>query len=397
MLHNAIDAQALIDLKILLVIACVLLLSPYIAKLLKLPVSATEIILGALAAFFGFVGKSENFHLLANVGFYFLMFIAGMEVNLRLFFTMQKSLFRRSIFYISLLYLISFIAVSAYGLSLIFVIILPVMSVGLLSILFKDFGKDCEWLNLAMLVATLAEVVSIILLTITGAFLQDTTLFDVGLNLLYLFAFLVFCLFGFKILGILFWWYPNLRLVLMPWQDKNEKDIRFCMAILILVIITMILAHLEIALGAFIAGSFIATFFNHKKDLEEKLAGFGYGFLIPIFFIYIGSTLNLHLLVELGVLEDALYLLLAMIGLRLVCALVFLKKLELKNTILFALSHSMPLTLLIATATLGFNAKVIDFELYSALILTALLEAVFAMSLIKLITNFKKVTNEYKA
>ncbi len=51
--------------------------------------------------------------------------------------------------------------------------------------------------------------------------------------------------------------------------------------------------------------------------------------------------------------------------------------------ILFGLSHSMPLTLLIATATLGYSGKVIDEKLYSALILTALFEAIIVMSMIK--------------
>ncbi len=98
--QSVIDTQALIDLKILIVIALCLLFSPHIAKILRLPLSATEIILGAIIAHFGFIGKSENFALLANVGFYYLMFIAGMEVNLRAFFNMDKEIAKKSFFYI---------------------------------------------------------------------------------------------------------------------------------------------------------------------------------------------------------------------------------------------------------------------------------------------------------
>lgn len=387
---NAISPQALIDLKILIVIAGCLFLSPYIAKFLRLPISATEITLGAIIAYLGFIGESENFKILANVGFYYLMFIAGMEVNLQAFFNMEKKLFQKSFLYILMLYLSSSLLVWILNLHYVFILIIPVMSVGLLSVLFKDFGKECYWLNTSMLAATLAEVVSIILLTIIGAFLhEDASFIEAGQSILYLSVFLGLCILGFKILGVVFWWYPQLKIILMPREDKNEKDIRLCVAIFILIIVVMIVTRLEIVLGSFIAGSFIATFFNHKKDLEYKISNFGYGFLIPVFFIYIGSTFNLKMILEYKILLLALLIMFIMVVLRMFCALVFTSKIGFKNTILFALSHSMPLTLLIAIASLSYSAKVISEDIYSALILTALFEAIIVMSLIKLISNVK--------
>ncbi|WP_257938238.1 cation:proton antiporter [Campylobacter lari] len=391
MLAHAIDAQAATDLKILLVVAGCLLTSPYIAKFLKLPLSATEIILGSFIGFLGFIGESENFKLLANAGFYYLMFIAGMEINLKTFLNTERSLLNKAFIYIILLYAFSILAVESIDISYIFVIIIPVMSVGLLSTLYRDFGKNCEWLNVSMVVATLAEVVSIVLLTIAAAFLgKGADLFSLTQNLLYLVGFLALCIFGFKFLEVLFWWYPQLKTILMPWQDQNEKDIRFCMAIFIAIVAIMIYFKLEVALGAFIAGSFIATFFDHKKDLEHKLSSFGYGFLIPIFFIYIGSSFKLQMLLNPQVLIIAFSLTAFMIGLRILCAMTFVKILGLKNTFLFGLSHSMPLTLLIAVATLSYQTNIITQDIYSGLVLTALLEAILAISLIKFINNLSR-------
>ncbi|MCW0227486.1 cation:proton antiporter [Campylobacter lari] len=391
MLAHAIDAQAATDLKILLVVAGCLLTSPYIAKFLKLPLSATEIMLGSFIGFLGFIGESENFKLLANAGFYYLMFIAGMEINLKTFLNTERSLLNKAFIYIILLYAFSVLAVESIDISYIFVIIIPVMSVGLLSTLYRDFGKNCEWLNVSMVVATLAEVVSIVLLTIAAAFLgKGADLFSLTQNLLYLVGFLALCIFGFKFLEVLFWWYPQLKTILMPWQDQNEKDIRFCMAIFIAIVAIMIYFKLEVALGAFIAGSFIATFFDHKKDLEHKLSSFGYGFLIPIFFIYIGSSFKLEKLLNPEVLIIAFSLTAFMIGLRILCAMTFVKILGLKNTFLFGLSHSMPLTLLIAVATLSYQTNIITQDIYSGLVLTALLEAILAISLIKFINNLSR-------
>ncbi|MBK1971295.1 cation:proton antiporter [Campylobacter sp. TTU_617] len=391
MLQNVIEHQDLIDLKILTTIACCLFLSPYIAKSLRLPISATEIILGSIVAYFNFIEESENFKLLANIGFFYLMFIAGMEVNLRDFFNMEKKLVKQSLYYIFLLYSLASLIVWIFKLHFVFILIIPIMSVGLLSILFKDFGKNCYWLNTAMIVATLAEVISIVLITIAGAFLrEDTSIISVGQSILYLNIFLGLCLLSFKILGILFWWYPGLKTILMPEEDKNEKDIRFCIAIFILIIIAMIITKLEVALGAFIAGSFMATFFNHKKDLEHKLSSFGYGFLIPVFFIYIGSTFDIKILLEYKIILYSFSLMLLMMCLRILCSMIFLKDIGFKNSILFGLSHSMPLTLLIAAATLSFNAKIISSNLYVALILTALFEVIIVLSLIKIVSNIKK-------
>ncbi|HEG2582093.1 TPA: cation:proton antiporter [Campylobacter lari] len=391
MLAHAIDAQAATDLKILLVVAGCLLTSPYIAKFLKLPLSATEIMLGSFIGFLGFIGESENFKLLANAGFYYLMFIAGMEINLKTFLNTERSLLNKAFIYIILLYAFSVLAVESIDISYIFVIIIPVMSVGLLSTLYRDFGKNREWLNVSMVVATLAEVVSIVLLTIAAAFLgKGADLFSLTQNLLYLVGFLALCIFGFKFLEVLFWWYPQLKTILMPWQDQNEKDIRFCMAIFIAIVAIMIYFKLEVALGAFIAGSFIATFFDHKKDLEHKLSSFGYGFLIPIFFIYIGSSFKLQMLLNPQVLLIAFSLTAFMIGLRILCAMTFVKILGLKNTFLFGLSHSMPLTLLIAIATLSYQTNIITQDIYSGLVLTALLEAILAISLIKFINNLSR-------
>ena len=388
MLHSAIDAQALVDLKILIIIAFCLLASPFLAKFLRLPLSATEIILGALFGFLGLIGESVNFKLLANAGFYYLMFIAGMEVNLHKLLNFENKFLKYTFLYVLLLYVLSVFFVSVFNLSYIFILIVPIMSVGILSTLFKDFGKDCAWLRISMFVATWAEVVSIILLTILGAFVSEqNSLEQVLRNVLYLGLFLAFCFVGFKILGVIFWWYPQLRVILMPWEDKNERDVRFCMSIFMLTIAVMIIAHLEIALGAFIAGAFIGTFLNHKKDMEQKLSSFGYELLIPIFFVYIGSTLDVRLLLQGEILLKTLEITALMLSVRLLSSLIFYKKLGAINTLLFALSHSMPLTLLIATATLSFKANLIDKSLYSALILTALFEVLIVMLFIRLLAN----------
>jgi Kef-type K+ transport system membrane component KefB len=163
------------------------------------------------------------------------------------------------------------------------------------------------------------------------------------------------------------------------------------MALFIVMIAIMIFLNLEIAFGAFIAGTFIATFFAHKTELPHKLSSFGFGFLVPTFFIYIGSTLPVEALFKDGVLETALLITFAMLGVRQVAAVAFWRLLGPTKSSLFALAHSMPLTLLIAVATIAYKSNTIDQLLYYSFILASLLEVLIAMVGIKLVYLFFKL------
>jgi Kef-type K+ transport system membrane component KefB len=153
----------------------------------------------------------------------------------------------------------------------------------------------------------------------------------------------------------------------MPEFDNRDKDIRISMALFFAMVAMMIYLRLDMVLGAFMAGMFIATFFEHKTELPHKLSSMGFGFFIPIFFIYVGSTVNLKALVSPDILMLSLEIIGIMVALRVISSMVYLKKLGLKNTILFAMGDSMPLTFLLAVATIGKEANAIRETEYFAL------------------------------
>jgi Kef-type K+ transport system membrane component KefB len=161
------------------------------------------------------------------------------------------------------------------------------------------------------------------------------------------------------------------------------------MGIFFLLVGAMLYLNLELAFGAFLAGIFIPTFFEHKHELPEKLASYGFGFLIPIFFIHIGYSFNLDALVMDGLIYKASLITLVMIAMRVIASLAFIKELGWMDSILMGLSHSMPLTLLIAMATLAFSANSIDTLHYYAFILASLFQVISVMIIIKLINNYK--------
>jgi len=369
---------------LLISLALIVIFSPFIAKLIKMPTTPIEIILGAVFAYAGLLHHNYLFELVAEVGFLYLMFIAGTEVDIKKVLRTNRTLMRRILLYLALLYLFSIIFTFYFGLGKIFIVLLPLISVGLVVTLSKEYGKT-PWLNLGMTAGGIGEVISIAALTLTSTALQDGfgIAFMKSMGALVLFIVIIYLLF--RALQLLFWWFPEVGTALMPHEDNQEQDLRLSIGILFILIAVMLYLHLELAFGAFIAGMFIPTFFTHKQDLPHRLASFGFGFLIPVFFINIGSTFNLDYLFMEGLVTKALLITAAMISMRVVGALVFKNILGFRSAILLGLSHSMPLTLLIAVATIAYHSNSIDKIHYFAFVLAALFQVIVVTILIKLI------------
>ncbi len=377
------------DVVIIITISVILSISPFFSKYFHVPSLVIEIILGSVAAYLSFLAQNHLFKLIAEVGFFYLMFMAGLEVDLRIFSDKKTSFIKEGVLYLLFLYILSFLGIYYFDLDKLLIILLPMLSVGLILTLYKEYGKEAKWLNLSMSVGTMGELVSIILLTFSGAILE----FGIGAQLykaiIYLTLFLAIIIILFRLLKILFWWHPELKVFLMPHVDKEEKDIRISMAIFFLLISVMLFLRLEIAFGAFVAGIFVNSFFEHKKELPQKLSSFGFGFLIPVFFIYIGSTFNLTALLSNDLILHATLITTLMISSRVLASFVFIKMLNLKEVILFGLSHSMPLTLLIAVATIAYNSQSIDHFTYLSFVLASIFEVILVMIGIKMINSIK--------
>ena len=370
-------------------ISLIIIFSPFIAKILRLPTTPIEIMLGSVFGYIGFINSEHLFDLVAEFGFLYLMFIAGSEINLKNTLKTPKSVVKKVIIYLSILYILS-VTFSIYvDLGKTFMVLLPLISVGLVATLSKEYGKT-PWLNFSMTAGGIGEIVSIGILTLTSAAL--TSGFSLGFlnTILALVIFLTLMVLIFHSMQLMFWWYPKISTSLMPVNDNKEQDIRLSMGIFFLLIGAMLYLKLELAFGAFLAGIFIPTFFEHKHELPEKLASFGFGFLIPVFFIHIGSSFNLDSFAINGLIQKALLITFVMISMRVLASLVFIKELGFIGSILMGLSHSMPLTLLIAMATLAYNANSIDTLHYDAFILAALFQVIFVMIIIKFTNNYKE-------
>ena len=374
-------------------LSVILLISPFLSNLFKLPISMVEITLGAVFSAAGLIHHNEMFNLLAEVGFLYLMLLAGMEVNLKELLKMETLIFKKALLFLVLLNVIGSAFVFVFSLSKVFLVIMPLISIGLMISIQQEIGKK-EWLNLAIKIGVLGELVSILILTVVSGYFEFGFGKKLLMNIGILFLFLLLMVLVFFVIRSLFWWFPKLKHYLMPGVDKYHQDVRIAFSFFFIMIAVMMKIHLDVVLGAFVVGVFITTFFGHNKDLEHKLSPFGFGFLITIFFIHVGSSLNLKL-ISFAMIKDAFMVVGVMILIRILASLVFYFDLGVKKTLLFALSLSMPLTLLIATATLAHQNHTISDYWFNVLVFTAVLEVIVVMIGVKVLER-KQVKVEGK-
>ena len=382
------------DITLILTLSLLIWGSPFVAKLLRLPIPPVEIILGSIVAYFGLVGHNHYFDLIAEVGFLYLMFLAGMEVDLKQITRSPKSVIQRSMLFILFMISFSIIFGFIFDLHAIVIISMPLISIGLLASLSKVYGKEQPWIRLAFIAGVLGEIVSIAALTVFDAAIHTGTPIELILKIGYLVLFIFVIYMLYQMLNLLFWWYPELKNTLMPKLDTSAQDIRLSMALFFIMIAVMLSLELELALGAFIAGIAISAFFHHEKELEEKMSSLGFGFLVPLFFIHVGASFDLEALPLEGVVSGALLITVLMIVSRLFAAIVLRGINGPKDAVLIALSLSMPLTLLVAVATIGYDTKLLDLLTYYQLILASIFEILISMTIIKILQAKRQTTKE---
>ncbi len=350
-----------------------------------MPIPPVEIMLGAIFAYLGFIEHNEYFNLIAKVGFLYLLFLAGMEVDLKQITNSPKEVIQKSTLFLALMVFFSLASGLLFGLHTIVIISMPLISIGLLAALSKEYGKEQPWIKLAIIAGVLGEVGSIVVLTIFNATISTGFSIALLVKMGYLILFILAVYLLYRALHLLFWWFPEFKNILMPKLNTSDQDIRLSMALFFILIAVMLSLDLKLALGAFIAGVAISAFFHHEKELEEKMSSLGFGFLVPIFFINVGASFDLAALPLEGVISGALLITALMILSRVLAAVVLKTISSSKDALLVALSLSMPLTLLVAVATIGYETKLLDLLTYYQLILASIFEILISMTLIKIV------------
>jgi Kef-type K+ transport system membrane component KefB len=188
----------------------------------------------------------------------------------------------------------------------------------------------------------------------------------------------------FKLIQFLAWWYPDQVGRLLADRDSQELGVRFSMALLFLFVALSELAHLEPVLGAFLGGALLSIVFREKTQLELKLSGFGYGFLVPLFFIHVGMQFDVANVLSVDQLLFTAKLLGVAVVVKVLPSLLFVfAGLSVIKSLTVGMLLTSRLSLIIVAATIGLQFGFITEAFKDAIILLAVVTCLLGPSLFK--------------
>lgn len=290
----------------LIIVLFAALITPMIMARLKisaLPTAVVEIIVGILLGKSGFdiIHATASLNTLSDIGVIVLLFLSGMEIDFSLFQRHPRQqaakpaaspLKLASLAYLSVV-ILSLAIATLFKLTGLFsdlwlaAILFATVSLGVViatlkerELLSQPFGQT------VLLIAVLGEVVPMLSLTIYAAVFGSSSHSLWLIFILFLAAIILF-----KRFRSFFSFFERIN------KSTTQLDIRLAFFLIVTLVAIAESVGAESIFGAFLAGIVLKLLQPHE-DTRDKLDSFGYGLLIPIFFIMSGATLNIPQLLK---------------------------------------------------------------------------------------------------
>jgi Kef-type K+ transport system membrane component KefB len=356
---------------------------------LRLPAIVLEIVLGIVIgpSGLGWVEPDLPVSILALVGLAFLLFLAGLEIDVE---RLRGRILKRT----ALGFVVSFGIALVVGLGLhaggfvkspLFVaIVLVATSLGVIVPVLKDSGNiGSSFGQLVIAAASIADFGAIILLSLFFSGKGSTSTAGTAI-LLGIFG-LVVVLVGLAIAGVER--STSLSRVLQSLQDTTAQ-IRVRAAFALLVGFTALAdsVGLETILGAFAAGALLSLIDRDRSmthpQFRLKLEAVGFGVFIPIFFVTSGLRFDLNALFASGstVARVPLFLI-AIYLVRGLPAVIYVRLLGRSRSVVAGVLQSTSLPFIVAATQIGLPLGVVSQASAAALVAAGLLSVVISPAL----------------
>ena len=369
-------------------------------KLNFIPVVVAEIIMGLIIGKSGFdlVHQDAWLSTLSTLGFIFLMFLSGLEIDFTAFsrskkrevlangkkepntFVAAASIFA-GIFVISLILSYLFVLAGFINNAFLMTLIISTISLGVVVPTLKEAHLMKTVIGqIILLVAVIADLVTMILLAVF------VSIYEAGHGN----TWLLLILFG---AGVVLYFIGRRFKTRTFIKTLSTGTVQIgTRAVFTLIIVLVGLSETvgaENILGAFLAGVLVSLL-SPNQELVHKLDSFGYGFLIPIFFVMVGVNLDVWSLFS----EKKLLLLIPLLLIGLLISKlgpVYLLKIwyDTKTVISSSFLLTSTLSLVIAAATIGERMEVITAQMSGTLILVAVITSIFTPMVFKKLFPFE--------
>ncbi|HCV6718525.1 TPA: monovalent cation:proton antiporter family protein [Staphylococcus aureus] len=383
----------------LVIVVLAAFLTPIIVNRLNinfLPVVVAEILMGIVIgnSFLNIVERDSILNILSTLGFIFLMFLSGLEIDFKAFKKDKRARQGQNddessipghlnlaltvfafIMIISILLAYVFKWLGLVDDVLLMVIIISTISLGVVVPTLKEMNIMRTTIGqFILLVAVLADLVTMILLTVYGAINGQ------GGSTIWLIGILVVFTAISYILGVQF---KRMSFLQKLMDGTTQIGIRAVFALIILLVALAEGVGAENILGAFLAGV-VVSLLNPDEEMVEKLDSFGYGFFIPIFFIMVGVDLNIPSLIKEPKLLIIIPILIVAFLISKLIPVMFIRRwFDMKTTIASAFLLTSTLSLVIAAAKISERLNAISAETSGILILSAVITCVFVPIIFK--------------
>jgi len=344
-----------------------------ILQKLKIPWIFSPLILGVAISkieYFQAIANSESFGFLANLGMYFLLFLIGFEINIKEIKKSGKFILQSTIF-ITLLgavlgglvihflfdysWLVSFIVATSFA---------TVGEAILLPILDKFKITKTRLGQIIIGVGTLDDIIEVLIFIFVVFFIGSNIhgYFRIGLTIFYL--------------GALF----AITYGLTRLKKQSEKFHFLNIETLFLFVLATFFLFLSIgsfaeatALGSVLAGLGLRTFIPDERlvFIENEIKAISYGFLAPLFFLWVGINIDLNYLIAFPILTLILVLVSA-VAKYLGSYLVFRKKYGLKQSVLIGTALSVRFSTSIVIIKILLDNGIVKNDLYTVIIATSI-------------------------
>lgn len=360
---------------------------PVLARRLRIPSAILEILFGMMLFGLFITERPHWFLFLKQAGLIFLMFIAGVEFDLR-----HLARQGRFVWYL-LLSLVSFILMPIVfvrlGYPFYLGLAVSVTSAGVIVPVLKESGLSGSPVGRDTLgFALTGEFVSIVLITGIDIYHMHGFTLPAVSSAAKLILVLVLAVLFLKLMYLVAWWNPGKVERVMESEDPVEEGIRAIFFVAFAGALIAYGAGVEPVLGAFMVGVIFSYVFKSKGKFQDKINAVGFGFLTPFFFFGVGADFDHQVIESVEGVVFALFLT-AMVFASNILPLVFHR--FMKTTTLEAASVSVllscPLSMMIIAGTLGVKMQLITEGMYYSLIIASIISGVLYPSVFKYLGN----------
>ena len=279
---------------IFFVVLCIILFAPIVMGKLRIPHIVGMVLAGVAVGPYGFniLAKDDSFELFGHVGLYYIMFLAGLEMNMANFMKNRVRTFTHGIMaFVIPMVMGFFVNRGLLGYSVVTSVLLASMyashTIITYPIVMRYGLAHQRSVTIAVGATAITDTLTLLVLAIVGGMFKGEITGGFWVLLFLKIAAVFF---------VIFFFFPRIARFFFHRYEDNVMQFIFVLAMTFLGAWLMELIGMEGLLGAFLTGLVLNRYVPNLSPLMANLEFVGNAIFIPYFLIGVGMLVNVKLL-----------------------------------------------------------------------------------------------------